>query len=129
MRIAVLLMCVVMGGCQSVRQINPGASIPIYEASDYRVQQEWRTRTDCAWRVLAFTDFEAREVWIVNTLPRTTYLAALANEQFHLADRFGVWEAAIMLEGGAYIPTCNDMPADAKAKAAAWKLARSIQSP
>jgi hypothetical protein len=120
------VVCLLLTGCSGVRQLNVGAQIPVYTAPDAVVQREWRIRSGQHSRVLAFTDYEKGEIFIISTLPRMLFLSALANEQFHVAEKYGVWEAAIMLEGGDFHPTCSDMPAEARAKKFALQLAQTL---
>jgi hypothetical protein len=120
------IVCLLLTGCSGVRQFNPGAQWPIYTAPYARVQQEWRERSGRSERVYAFTDTEKREIWIVHGLSHMAFISSLSNEQFHVAEKYGVWEAAIMLEGGEFHPTCSDMPAEARALHKAMQLARSL---
>jgi hypothetical protein len=121
-----LIICLLLTGCGEVRQFNPGAQWPIYTASYARVQQEWRERSGRRERVYAFTDPEQHETWIIRDLPPMMFYSSLSNEERHVAEIYGIWESAIMLEGGDFHPTCSDMPAEARAKKIALQLAQTL---
>lgn len=116
-RIAVL--CLLLTGCTGVRQINPGAQVPIYVAPQSVIMARWNDGP-APRGLVAMYDREAKEIW-VSEGDRYRQMGWLQNEMNHLADDCGGhWRAAFLTKGRGFNATCDDMPLAAKVDALAY---------